>query len=54
MTQKQIDFYGFASSPFSAVVARTKFKVTFTAAGVYDYICAIHDDVGMRARVIVH
>jgi plastocyanin len=55
-TQKQVDFYNFASGgpPWSAVVARTKYKVTFTAPGVYDYICAIHDDAGMRATVIVH
>jgi len=53
LTKEQVDFYGFASSPFASVVARTKFKVTFTAAGEYDYICAIHDEVGMRAKVIV-
>ena len=54
-TKKQVDFYAFASSPFPLrpVVARTKFKVTFTAIGEYDYICAIHDDAGMKAKVIV-
>lgn len=53
LTQKQVDFYGFASSPFASVAAKTKFKVTFTAAGRYDYICAIHDQAGMKATVIV-
>jgi plastocyanin len=52
LTQKQVDFYAFAASPFP-VAARTKFRVTFTAPGEYDYICAIHDQAGMRAKIIV-
>lgn len=29
------------------------FKVTFTAAGTYSYICALHDYMGMTGKVIV-
>jgi plastocyanin len=31
----------------------TRFRVTFTAAGTYDYICAVHDQLGMAGTVIV-
>jgi len=31
----------------------TRFRVTFTAPGVYDYVCSLHDDLGMRGQVIV-
>jgi len=31
----------------------TRFRVTFTAPGVYDYICSLHDDLGMRGQVVV-
>ncbi len=31
----------------------THFRVTFTAAGRYDYICAVHDQLGMAGTVIV-
>ena len=31
----------------------TRFRVTFTAPGVYDYKCALHDNLGMVGRVIV-
>ena len=31
----------------------TRFRVTFTSPGTYNYICAIHDDLGMTGRVIV-
>lgn len=34
-------------------LAVTRFRVTFTAPGVYDYICALHDTLGMVGRVIV-
>jgi len=33
--------------------AVTKFRVTFLRAGTYDYICALHDDLGMVGKVIV-
>jgi len=31
----------------------TRFRVKFTNAGVYLYICALHDDLGMKGKVIV-
>ena len=33
--------------------AYTVFRVTFTHAGTYDYICALHDDLGMVGKVVV-
>ena len=32
----------------------TRFRVTFTTPGTFDYICALHEDIGMTGRVIVH
>lgn len=32
----------------------TRFRVTFNTAGTFNYICALHDDLGMVGRVIVH
>ncbi|HUL14654.1 MAG TPA: plastocyanin/azurin family copper-binding protein [Terriglobales bacterium] len=31
----------------------TRFRATFTHAGVYPYICVLHDDLGMVGKVIV-
>jgi plastocyanin len=31
----------------------TVFRVTFTGAGTYNYICALHDNLGMVGKVIV-
>jgi plastocyanin len=31
----------------------TRFRVTFPNAGEFPYICALHDDLGMRGKVIV-
>src|SRR5262249_3084002 len=31
----------------------TRFRVTFTNAGVFPYICAFHDDLGMKGEVLV-
>jgi plastocyanin len=31
----------------------TRFRVTFTAPGTYEYICAVHDELGMAGTVIV-
>jgi len=31
----------------------TRFRVTFMNPGVYPYICAFHDDLGMKGEVIV-
>ncbi len=33
--------------------AVTRFRVTFPNEGVFPYICALHDDLGMKGRVIV-
>jgi len=43
------DQTGLAQTPLGV----TRFRVTFTGPGT-DYICALHDDLGMRGRVIVH
>jgi plastocyanin len=32
----------------------TRFRVTFTAPGTYNYICAIHDTLGMTGTVLVY
>jgi plastocyanin len=51
---------GFLGAPNQETVGQpqgpldsTRFRVTFTAPGTFNYICAIHDDVGMKATVIV-
>ena len=44
------DRTGLAQSPLGV----TRFRVTFTSPGTFDYFCALHDDLGMVARVIVH
>jgi plastocyanin len=43
------DRTGLEPSPLSA----TRFRVTFTHPGIYPYICALHDELGMKAKVIV-
>ncbi|MEO6968684.1 MAG: plastocyanin/azurin family copper-binding protein [Rhodanobacteraceae bacterium] len=32
----------------------THFRVTFTQPGIYPYICALHDELGMTGMVVVH
>jgi hypothetical protein len=32
----------------------TRFRVTFTTPGTFNYRCVLHDDLGMTGRVIVH
>jgi plastocyanin len=32
----------------------THFRVTFTSPGTYNYICSLHDNLGMKGTVIVH
>ncbi|HTA67713.1 MAG TPA: plastocyanin/azurin family copper-binding protein [Bryobacteraceae bacterium] len=51
---------GFLGAPNQETVGQpqgpldfTRFRVTFTAPGTFNYICAIHDTVGMKATVIV-
>jgi plastocyanin len=41
---------GLAQSPLGV----TRFRVTFTSPGTFDYFCALHDDLGMVGKVIVH
>ena len=36
-----------------APLAVTRFRVTFPNAGTFPYICALHDDLGMKGTVIV-
>jgi plastocyanin len=43
------DRRGLAQAP----LAVNRFRVTFTSLGTFDYFCALHDDLGMVARVIV-
>jgi len=31
----------------------TRLRITFTKAGAYPFICALHDDWGMKGKVIV-
>jgi plastocyanin len=31
----------------------TRFRVTFTSPGTFEYICAIHDELGMKGTVVV-
>jgi plastocyanin len=31
----------------------TRFRVTFMAPGVFNYYCALHDDLGMKGTVVV-
>jgi len=33
--------------------AVTRFRVTFTSPGTFNYICALHDDLGMKGTVVV-
>ncbi len=40
---------GLPQAPLSV----TRFRVTFTQPGVYDYKCSLHDDLGMVGQVIV-
>jgi plastocyanin len=40
---------GLPQAPFGS----TRFRITFTAPGVYPYICALHDDLGMKGRIVV-
>lgn len=43
------DRTGLAQSPLSV----TRFRITFTNPGTYPYICALHDNLGMKGKVIV-
>jgi plastocyanin len=43
------DRTGLAQSPLGA----TRFRVTFAHPGTYPYICALHDNLGMKGKIIV-
>lgn len=52
---------GFVGAPNQETVGQpqapvdfTRFRVTFTAPGTFNYICSLHDDLGMKGTVIVH
>jgi plastocyanin len=43
------------SNPNNAIALNpTRFRVTFTQAGTYNYICVLHDNLGMQGQVVVH
>jgi plastocyanin len=44
---------GVPESPPDPPLGFTRFRVTFTHAGTFPYICALHDDLGMKGMVIV-
>jgi plastocyanin len=37
-----------------APLGATRFRVTFTSPGSYNYICALHDNLGMKGTIIVN
>ena len=49
ITASPQDRVGLPQSPLGV----TRFRVTFTRAGTFPYICALHDDLGMKGKVIV-
>jgi plastocyanin len=44
---------GVPESPPVPPLGVTRFRVTFTKAGTFPYICALHDNLGMKGMVIV-
>jgi plastocyanin len=40
---------GLAQAP----LGHTRFRIRFTKPGVYPYICALHDNLGMKGRIVV-
>lgn len=42
-----------SSGAFGAPFGATTFQVTFTAPGVYQYICMLHDGMGMTGTIVV-
>jgi plastocyanin len=52
------DRVGLVESPLFSLMGlggpgTTRFRVTFTSPGTFHYICAIHDELGMKGTVIV-
>jgi plastocyanin len=50
-TEKQYAYFQLNGTPLP--VALTKYSLTFTKAGDFKYVCAIHDDAGMTGVVHV-
>ena len=44
------DRTGLVQSPLGV----TRFRVTFTSPGTFDYFCALHDVLDMEGKVVVH
>jgi plastocyanin len=44
---------GVPESPPVPALGVTRFRVTFTNAGTFPYICALHDNLGMKGTVMV-
>jgi plastocyanin len=44
---------GVPESPPDPPLGFTRFRITFTNAGTFPYICALHDELGMKGTVIV-
>lgn len=49
ITEAPQDRTGLAQAPLGV----TRFRVTFTEPGIYHYVCALHDDLGMVGEIIV-
>jgi hypothetical protein len=47
------DRIGLAQAPLGPPNPPTRFRVTFTAPGVYQYKCVLHDNLGMVGEVVV-
>ena len=43
------DRTGLSQAPLSV----TRFRITFTHTGTYPYICALHDELGMKGEIVV-
>ena len=51
ITQLPQDRIGLAQVPLSGTA--TRFRTTFTAPGIYQFKCVLHDDLGMVGQIIV-
>jgi plastocyanin len=49
ITQAPQDRTALAQAPLGV----TRFRVTFTQSGLYHYVCALHDDLGMVGEIVV-
>jgi plastocyanin len=52
ITELPQDRIGLAQAPFNLNSA-TRFRATFTQPGIYQYKCALHDELGMVGAIIV-